>query len=62
MIYGLSLRLFKVPDVPALYIVVTDGLEDGDSRVECVDGCPLGCDGNPLGGLQLLGNAITKPL
>ena len=26
MIYGLSLRLFKVPDVPALYIVVTDVL------------------------------------
>ena len=47
MIYGLSLRLFKVPDVPALYIVVTDGLGDGNSRV---------------GGLQLLGNAITKPL
>ena len=39
MIYGLSLRLFKVPDVPALYIVVTDGLGDGKSRVECVDGC-----------------------
>ncbi len=39
MIYGLPLRLFKVPDVPALYIVVTDGLGDGDSRVECVDGC-----------------------
>lgn len=54
MIYGLSLRLFKVPDIPALYIVVTDGLGDGDSRV--------GCDGNPLGGLQLLGNAITNPL
>ena len=61
MIYGLSLRLFKVPDVPVLYIVVTDGLGDGDSRVAC-DGCPLGCDGSPLGGLQLLGNAITKPL
>ena len=54
MIYGLSLRLFKVPDVPALYIVVTDGLGDGDSL--------LACDGCPLGGLQLLGNAITKPL
>ena len=54
MIYELSLRLFKVPDVPALYIVVTDGLGDGDSRVEC--------DSSPLGGLQLLGNAITKPL
>ena len=54
MIYGLSLRLFKVPDVPALYIVVTDGLGDGNS--------PLGCDDSPLGGLQLLGNAITKPL
>lgn len=26
MIYGLSLRLFKVPDIPVLYIVVTDGL------------------------------------
>ena len=61
MIYGLSLRLFKVPDVPALYIVVTDGLVDGDSRVGC-DGSPLACDGCPLGGLQLLGNAITKPL
>lgn len=33
MIYGLSLRLFKVPDVPVIYIVVTDGLGDGDSRV-----------------------------
>ena len=33
MIYGLSLRLFKVPDIPALYIVVTDGQGDGDSRV-----------------------------
>ena len=41
MIYGLSLRHFKVPDVPALYIVVTDGLGDGYSRVEC-DGSPLG--------------------
>ena len=41
MIYGLSLRLFKVPDVPALYIVVTDGLEDGYSLLAC-DGCPLG--------------------
>lgn len=61
MIYGLSLRLFKVPDVPALYIVVTDGLGDGDSPLAC-DGCPLGCDDSPLGGLQLLGNAITKPL
>lgn len=61
MIYGLSLRLFKVPDVPALYIVVTDGLGDGDSLWGC-DGSPLGCDGNPLGWLQLLGNAITKPL
>ena len=61
MIYGLSLRLFKVPDVPALYIVVTDGLGDGNSRVGC-DGSPLACDGCPLGGLQLLGNAITKPL
>ena len=61
MIYGLSLRLFKVPDVPALYIVVTDGLGDGDSLLAC-DGCPLACDGCPLGGLQLLGNAITKPL
>lgn len=47
MIYELLFRLFKVPDVPALYIVVTDGLGDGDSRV---------------GWLQLLGNAITKPL
>lgn len=26
MIYGLALRYFKVPDVPALCIVVTDGL------------------------------------
>ena len=41
MIYGLSLRLFKVPDVPAVYIVVTDGLGDGDSLLAC-DGCPLG--------------------
>ena len=41
MIYWLALRLFKVPDVPALYIVVTDGQGEGDSRVEC-DGCPLG--------------------
>ena len=41
MIYGLSLRLFKVPDVPALYIVVTDGLEDGYSLLAC-DGCHLG--------------------
>ncbi len=54
MIYGLSLRLFKVPDVPVLYIVVTDGQGDGNSL--------WGCDGSPLGGLQLLGNAITKPL
>lgn len=54
MIYGLSLRLFKVPDVPALNIVVTDGLGDGDSL--------LACDSSPLGGLQLLGNVITKPL
>ena len=41
MIYGLSLRLFKVPDVPVLYIVVTDGLGDGDSLLVC-DGSPLG--------------------
>ena len=61
MIYGLSLRRFKVPDVPALYIVVTDGLVDGDSLLAC-DGSLLACDGSPLGGLQLLGNAITKPL
>lgn len=39
MIYELSLRRFEMPDVPALYIVVTDGLGDGYSRVECVDGC-----------------------
>ena len=39
MIYWLSLRLFKVPDVPVLYIVVSDGLGDGYSRVECDDGC-----------------------
>ena len=61
MIYGLLLRRFKVLDVPAPYIVVTDGLGDGDSLWGC-DGSPLGCDGNPLGWLQLLGNAITKPL
>ena len=54
MIYGLSFRLFKVPDVPALYIVVTDGLGDGDSL--------LACDSSPFGWLQLLGNVITKPL
>ena len=50
-----------MPDVPALYIVVTDGQGDGNSRVAC-DSSPLGCDDSPLGGLQLLGNAITKPL
>ena len=41
MIYGLSLRRFEMTDVPVLYIVVTDGLGDGDSRVEC-DSSPLG--------------------
>lgn len=61
MIYGLSLRLFKVPDVPALYIVVTDGLVDGDSWLGVLMAV-LGCDDSPLGWLQLLGNAITKPL
>ena len=61
MIYGLSLRLFEMPDVPALCIVVTDGLGDGNSLLAC-DGSPLGCDDSPLGRLQLLGNVITKPL
>ena len=41
MIYGLLLRRFKVLDVPAPYIVVTDGLGDGDSL--------WGCDGSPFG-------------
>ena len=41
MVYGLSLRCFEMPDIPALYIVVTDGLEDGDSLLAC-DGSPLG--------------------
>ena len=33
MIYGLSLRRFKVPDVPALYIVVVS--------VSAMPPCPL---------------------
>ena len=41
MIYGLSLRRFEMTDVPVLYIVVTDGLGDGDSL--------WGCDGSPFG-------------
>lgn len=41
MIYELSLRRFEMPDVPALYIVVTDGLGDGDSLLAC-DGSPFG--------------------
>lgn len=48
MIYGLSLRLFKVPDVPALYIVVTDGLGMAIA-FWLVIAALLVCDDSPLG-------------